>query len=133
MFMDLDYFKNVNDKLGHDIGDLLLVEIGKRLQTILRSTDLIVRHGGDEFIIALTELSNVNQVIEIANKILIAVSKPITIKRYGISITGSIGISIYPYDGDDSDTLIRKADEALYRVKIGGKNNFQLFNTVLHK
>ncbi|HAT2138819.1 TPA: diguanylate cyclase [Legionella pneumophila] len=133
MFMDLDYFKNVNDKLGHDIGDLLLVEIGKRLQTILRSTDLIVRHGGDEFIIALTELSNVNQVIEIANKILIAVSKPITIKRYGISITGSMGISIYPYDGDDSDTLIRKADEALYRVKIGGKNNFQLFNTALHK
>ncbi|HDV5796096.1 TPA: diguanylate cyclase [Legionella pneumophila] len=133
MFMDLDYFKNVNDKLGHDIGDLLLIEIGKRLKTILRSTDLIVRYGGDEFIIALTELSNVNQVIEIANKILIAISKPITIKRYGISITGSIGISIYPYDGYDLDTLIRKADEALYRVKIGGKNNFRLFNTALHK
>ncbi|HFK8685323.1 TPA: diguanylate cyclase, partial [Legionella pneumophila] len=76
---------------------------------------------------------NVNQVIEIANKILIAISKPITIKRYGISITGSIGISIYPYDGYDLDTLIRKADEALYRVKIGGKNNFRLFNTALHK
>ncbi|HAT8179503.1 TPA: diguanylate cyclase [Legionella pneumophila] len=133
MFMDLDYFKNVNDKLGHDIGDLLLIEVGKRLQAILRSTDLIVRHGGDEFIIALTELSDINQVIEIANKILIAISRPITIKRYGISITGSIGISLYPCDGCDLDTLIKQADDALYRVKVAGKNNFRLFNTALCK
>ncbi|PWY56409.1 sensor domain-containing diguanylate cyclase [Legionella qingyii] len=131
LFMDLDYFKRVNDNLGHDIGDLLLIEIGKRLKTILRSTDILVRQGGDEFIIALTELSNVSSVETIAKKILDAVAKTITIKRHDISITGSIGISLYPADGCDLNSLIKQADEALYAVKSTGKNNYRLSSAAL--
>ncbi|AWN75757.1 sensor domain-containing diguanylate cyclase [Legionella anisa] len=131
MFMDLDYFKNVNDKLGHDMGDLLLIEIGKRLKSSLRSTDIIARQGGDEFIIALTELSNVNSVVTIAKKILVDIAKPLIIKQHDISITGSIGISLYPEDGCDLDTLIKKADDALYNVKATGRNNFQLSTVAL--
>lgn len=126
MFMDLDYFKNVNDKLGHHMGDLLLIEIGKRLKSSLRSTDILIRQGGDEFIIVLTELSNVSSVETIAKKILVAVAKPITINQHCISITGSIGVSLYPDEGCDLDSLIKKADDALYYVKSIGKNNFQL-------
>ncbi|WP_131794412.1 GGDEF domain-containing protein [Fluoribacter gormanii] len=131
LFLDLDYFKRINDNLGHDIGDLLLIEIGKRLKTTLRSTDILIRQGGDEFIIAITELSNSNSVETIANKILAAVAKTITIKQHDISITGSIGISLYPSDGCDLNSLIKQADEALYQVKSTGKNNYRLSSDVL--
>lgn len=127
MFLDLDSFKEVNDSLGHDIGDKLLIEIGKRLKSSLRETDIIARQGGDEFIIALTELSNIEQVINVANKILTSIAKAITIKTHEISITASIGISLYPQHGDDLYALIKLADEALYEVKSTGKNNFLLF------
>ncbi|KTD73416.1 GGDEF domain-containing protein [Legionella tucsonensis] len=128
MFLDLDYFKEVNDHLGHYIGDKLLIETGKRLKSSLRETDIIARQGGDEFIVALTELSDIDQVINVAKKILISIAKPITIKNHEISITASIGISLYPQHGDDLYTLIKLADEALYEIKTTGKNNFLLFN-----
>ncbi len=128
MFLDLDYFKEVNDSLGHDIGDKLLIETGKRLKSSLRETDIIARQGGDEFIVALTELSDIKHVIEVAKKILITIAKPITIKNHEISITTSIGISLYPQHGDDLYTLIKLADEALYEIKSTGKNNFLLFH-----
>ncbi|CEK10128.1 sensory box/GGDEF family protein [Legionella hackeliae] len=126
MFMDLDHFKKINDKLGHDIGDLLLIEIAQILKSSLRSTDILARFGGDEFIIVLTELSDVGLVIEIAKKILNTIEKPIIIKQQRISITSSIGISLYPDDGNNLNTLIKKADEALYYVKTTGRNNFRL-------
>ncbi|CEK11652.1 GGDEF domain-containing protein [Legionella hackeliae] len=126
MFLDLDNFKKINDKFGHDIGDLLLIEIAQILKSSLRSTDIIARLGGDEFIIALTELANICSVMEIARNILIAIEKPIMIKQQRILITGSIGISLCPDDGNNLNTLIKKADEALYYVKSIGKSNFRL-------
>lgn len=126
LFMDLDHFKEINDTLGHDIGDLLLIEISSRLKTTIRSTDILIRQGGDEFIIALTELPDASQAIEIAKKILVTIAKPIIIKPHSMSITGSIGISMYPKDGEDLTALIKQADKALYIVKSEGGNNFRL-------
>ncbi|WP_298623781.1 sensor domain-containing diguanylate cyclase [uncultured Legionella sp.] len=125
LFMDLDHFKKINDTLGHDIGDLLLVEIGQRLKATIRSTDILSRQGGDEFIIVLTELTNISQMIEATKKILTAIAKPLAIKSHHISVTGSIGISVYPKDGQDLNRLIKQADKALYAVKSEGKNNFK--------
>ncbi len=127
MFLDLDYFKAVNDTLGHDIGDLLLIQIGLRLKALLRSTDISARIGGDEFIVALTELSHIEQAIDVAKKILSALEKPIIIKKHKIEITGSIGISLYPKDGNALETLIKQADKALYIVKSEGRNGFRIF------
>ncbi len=124
LFMDLDHFKEINDTLGHDIGDRLLIEIGSRLKQAIRSTDILIRQGGDEFIIALTELHNADQIAEIAKKILMTITRPIVIETHTISITGSIGISIYPQDGKDLSMLLKKADKALYIVKSEGRNNF---------
>lgn len=125
LFMDLDHFKDVNDTLGHDIGDLLLMEIGARLKTTIRSTDFLIRQGGDEFIIVLTELHNSNEVVEIAQKILTIIATPLEIKSHPILITGSIGISLYPQNGQDLKTLIKQADKALYLAKAEGRNNFR--------
>lgn len=123
-FMDLDHFKEINDTFGHDIGDILLIEVGARLKTIIRSTDILIRQGGDEFIIVLTELNEASQIFEVAKKILAIIAKPITIPPHQISITGSIGISTYPKDGQDLNILIKQADRALYIVKSEGRNNF---------
>lgn len=124
-FMDLDHFKEINDTFGHDVGDLLLIEIGARLKTTLRATDILIRQGGDEFIIVITELLDESQVAIVAKKILTAIARPIKINPHRISITGSIGISIYPKDGQDLSMLIKKADKALYIVKSEGGNNFR--------
>lgn len=125
LFIDLDYFKEINDSLGHDIGDRLLVEIGTRLKQIIHSNDILIRQGGDEFIMAFTELSSSDEVIEEAQKILITIARPIKIEPHKISITASIGISIYPKDGQDLNMLIKQADKALYIAKSAGKNNFK--------
>ena len=127
LFMDLDCFKQINDNYGHDVGDFLLAETARRLKESLRSIDIIVRLGGDEFIIVLTELIDVEQVPNITKKILSSIAKQMTIKYHDISITGSIGISLYPDDSHDLITLMKQADEALYRVKLEGRNNFQFF------
>lgn len=125
LFMDLDHFKEINDNLGHDIGDLLLIEIGARLKKTIRTSDILIRQGGDEFLIALTEVTSSEKVIEVAKKILIAITTPVKIKSHKILITGSIGISIYPKDGQDLNTLVKAADNALYVVKEEGRNNFR--------
>ncbi|CAM2812111.1 GGDEF domain-containing protein [Legionella worsleiensis] len=127
LFMDLDSFKPINDTLGHDIGDLLLIEIGSRLKKTIRATDILIRQGGDEFIIALTEVSDNAQIDTAAKKILTTIRKPIKIKGNQFSITMSIGISVYPKDGQDLNTLIKQADKALYLVKSGGRNNYSYF------
>ncbi|MBL7479331.1 GGDEF domain-containing protein [Legionella bononiensis] len=127
LFMDLDHFKEINDTFGHDIGDLVLIEIGLRLKKTIRSTDILIRQGGDEFIIALTDISDVSQIEMVATKILATIARPIKIKRHQFVITVSIGISIYPKDGQDFNTLIKQADKALYIVKSEGRNNFRYF------
>lgn len=126
LFIDLDYFKEVNDQLGHDVGDRLLIEVAKRLKSSLRATDIVSRQGGDEFIVVLTALTHVGQATERAHTLLNFIAKPITLNQHEISITASIGISCYPRDGEDLYTLIKSADANLYHVKSTGKNNFHL-------
>jgi diguanylate cyclase (GGDEF)-like protein/PAS domain S-box-containing protein len=126
LFIDLDYFKEVNDQLGHDVGDQLLIEIAKRLKSTLRATDIVSRQGGDEFIVVLTALTHGGQATECAQTLLHFIAKPIAVNQHEISITASIGISCYPRDGEDLYTLIKSADESLYYVKSTGKNNFHL-------
>lgn len=126
LFIDLDSFKEINDKFGHNIGDLLLIEIGSRLKSSVRINDMPARLGGDEFIVVLTEVSNVEQVLEVAKKILMTVAKPMILQQHEISITASIGISVYPETGENLSTLLLQADKALYEIKSKGKNNYKL-------
>jgi diguanylate cyclase (GGDEF)-like protein len=125
MFMDLDRFKNINDTLGHAAGDVLLIETAKRLKECVRRSDVIARIGGDEFVILLREVSDQSQVARIAQKILTAVVKPLAIHGHECRITGSIGISMFPTDALDEETLIKNADAAMYVVKEEGRNGFR--------
>ena len=125
MFMDLDRFKNINDTLGHAAGDVLLIETAKRLRECVRRSDVIARIGGDEFVILLREVSDQSQVARIAQKILTAVVKPLAIHGHECRITGSIGISMFPTDALDEETLIKNADAAMYVAKEEGRNGFR--------
>jgi diguanylate cyclase (GGDEF)-like protein/PAS domain S-box-containing protein len=127
LFIDLDRFKNVNDSLGHSIGDLLLCEVGRRLTSGVRETDTVSRQGGDEFIILLSHIDDINTVSHMADNLLRVVSKPYAIDQHELSVTHSIGISIYPNDGANIEDLLRKADAAMYRAKDLGRNNFQFY------
>ena len=125
MFMDLDRFKNINDTLGHAAGDVLLVETAKRLRECVRRSDAIARIGGDEFVIMLREVSDQSQVVTVARKILSAVVKPLTIHGHECLITASIGISMFPTDAPDEESLIKNADAAMYVAKEEGRNGFR--------
>jgi diguanylate cyclase (GGDEF)-like protein len=127
LFLDLDRFKKINETLGHDVGDKLLLEVGKRLESCVRKSDTVARLGGDEFGVLLDDLRDVKFVAVVARKILQALSKPIMIQDYELYATSSIGISLYPDDGEDEDILLRCADTALYRAKDAGKNNYQYY------
>jgi diguanylate cyclase (GGDEF)-like protein len=129
LFLDLDRFKKINETLGHDIGDKLLLEVGKRLEACVRKSDTVARLGGDEFAILLDDLQDVKFVAIVARKILQALSKPILIQNYELYATSSIGISLFPDDSDDVDGLLRCADTALYRAKEAGKNNYQYYTS----
>jgi diguanylate cyclase (GGDEF)-like protein/PAS domain S-box-containing protein len=126
MSLDLDHFKTVNDSLGHDIGDRLLSSAASRLTHILRRSDTIARTGGDEFVLLLAEVDFKDDSIIVANKILNAFRQPFAIDSHNINTTVSIGIAVYPEDGSDIETLLKKSDQALYRVKETGRNNYQL-------
>ncbi|PWY56321.1 sensor domain-containing diguanylate cyclase [Legionella qingyii] len=128
LFMDLDYFKKINDTFGHDIGDLLLIEIASRLKSSVRSSDVVGRQGGDEFLIVLSEVVYKNDVCRVVEHLFNVIASPITIKQNVISITPSIGISMYPKNGLDIETLIRHADSALYEVKSRGRNNYKFYS-----
>ncbi len=124
MFVDLDRFKIINDTLGHSAGDALLIEIAKRLTQSVRESDLVSRIGGDEFVILLRKISNVEQVTRVARKILAAVVKPLTIHGHECRVTASIGISLFPSDAQDEESLTKNADAAMYAVKEEGRNSF---------
>jgi diguanylate cyclase (GGDEF)-like protein/PAS domain S-box-containing protein len=126
MFLDLDHFKNINDTLGHSIGDQLLVDVSRRLKAALREEDSLSRLGGDEFILLLpgTHEAGASQV---AAKLLAAVAQPCQIEQYELMSTVSIGIAIYPNDGQDFETLSKNADAAMYRVKHASRNSFRFF------
>ena len=125
LFIDLDRFKIVNDGLGHQIGDEVLIEVSKRLQTTLRDQDTIARHGGDEFVVIINNLESPIKASKIAQNIIDSISKPMIIESNTIQISSSIGISIYPNDGITSAELIRQADIAMYEAKSAGRNTYR--------
>jgi diguanylate cyclase (GGDEF)-like protein len=127
LFVDLDHFKEINDSLGHDIGDIVLKEVSKRLKNCLTKKDRIIRFGGDEFVIVLSHVNNKEELKKIADKILINIKKPIIINGKYFYISVSIGIANYPKDATDFDTLVRLADSAMYEAKKTGKDRYQFF------
>ena len=127
IFLDLDRFKYINDSLGHAIGDQLLQSVSKRLLAGLRGSDTVSRQGGDEFVILLSEIADVEDLTMSARKILLLLNASHSIGGQELSIGGSIGISVYPADGEDAETLIKNADTAMYHAKGKGRNNFQFF------
>ncbi|HEX6996482.1 MAG TPA: EAL domain-containing protein [Gammaproteobacteria bacterium] len=127
LFVDLDRFKLINDSLGHEAGDRLLREIATRFKAVLRSSDVVARLGGDEFIVLVEEIRRPAQAGQVARKLLSAAIKPIHIMGQECRVTASVGIALYPGDGDDARTLIKKADLAMYCAKEEGKNDFQFY------
>ncbi|MEJ2406164.1 MAG: EAL domain-containing protein [Candidatus Thiodiazotropha sp.] len=132
LFCDLDHFKNVNDALGHNVGDLLLKEVARRMQTTIRNIDTVSRQGGDEFIILLPE-SDADGAAHVAEKIQNAINLPYDINGFEMTISISIGISIFPKDGDDFDRLAKNADIAMYRAKAIGRNNYCFYSEEMEK
>lgn len=128
LFLDLDRFKNVNDSLGHAIGDELLQEVASRLYSSLRNNDTISRNGGDEFVVVLEELNDTNEVIHVAKKIIKCLTDTFEIQSHKIHLGVSVGISIYPTDGDAPLVMLRNADTAMYRAKKAGGNQFQFYD-----
>ncbi|MDD2838639.1 MAG: EAL domain-containing protein [Sulfuricurvum sp.] len=132
MFLDLDHFKDINDSLGHSIGDALLVQAAHRLQSILREEDTLARLGGDEFMILLPNIG-MSGASQVGLKLLEAFSKPFHIETHELSIGSSIGIALYPNDGKDFETLYKNADTAMYKAKQGGRNNYCFFTEEMQK
>jgi diguanylate cyclase (GGDEF)-like protein len=131
-FLDLDRFKQINDTLGHEAGDQLLQEVATRLQGCVRDSDTVARLGGDEFVVLLPELEDGKLAATVAHKILGVLAKPFTLIGHEFRITASIGISVYPRDGQDEQTLTKNADIAMYQAKAEGKNNFQFYSEQLN-
>ncbi|HXH38496.1 MAG TPA: EAL domain-containing protein [Thermoanaerobaculia bacterium] len=132
LFLDLDRFKVINDSLGHNIGDQLLQAVAARVQSCVRDSDTVARLGGDEFTLLLPELTHAEDAALVAQKILEAVRYPFHIEGREFYITTSIGISIFPEDGVDAETLIKSADTAMYQAKEQGRDNYQLFNAIVN-
>ncbi|WP_193559166.1 EAL domain-containing protein [Shewanella donghaensis] len=132
-FLDLDRFKHINDSMGHHIGDLLLKAVAIRLQNSVRDGDTVARLGGDEFTIILEGIAKLKSVTIIADKVLNAFKKPFLLEDKNITVSPSIGISLYPNDADDTTSLIKYADTAMYHAKSLGRNNFQFYTKDLNK
>jgi len=127
MYLDLDYFKNVNDGLGHHAGDELLKAVAKRITSCLRDVDTVSRMGGDEFTVILESIAHIDNATIVAEKILDVMQGPFQVDGHEIHMTISIGITIYPMDDKDLTNLLKDADQAMYRAKEAGRNNFQIF------
>ena len=127
LFIDLDRFKIINDSLGHDAGDMLLVEIAGRLRSALRASDVVARLGGDEFVVILEETAERHDIERVAGELLSALSQPLQLSGHECHTTASIGIAMYPSDGADMQTLTKNADMAMYLAKEDGKNGFRFF------
>jgi diguanylate cyclase (GGDEF)-like protein len=128
MFIDLDRFKWVNDNLGHDAGDELLQQVADRLTACVREADTVARLGGDEFTVILPEVVDQQVIERVAQRMLSELATPfVLLGDQEVTISGSIGIALYPQDSDDLDTLLKHADSAMYLAKNGGKNNYQFF------
>ncbi len=131
LFLDLDRFKTVNDTLGHPAGDQVLLEVSERMRTIIRASDTLARLGGDEFVLLLEEQANAQHAAVVARKLIDLFSNSMIIGEHELVVTASIGITLYPNDGDDPDLLIRHADRAMYEAKQQGRNTYRFFTQAL--
>jgi diguanylate cyclase (GGDEF)-like protein/PAS domain S-box-containing protein len=132
-FLDLDGFKPINDRLGHSVGDQLLIGVAAHLQMVLRAGDTLSRLAGDEFVLLLSDVSSLAECTQILDRVLLAVRRPVTANGHLLSVTASIGVSLYPDDKVDPDTLLRHADQAMYLAKQAGKNRYQLFDAEIDR
>lgn len=132
LFLDLDRFKLINDSLGHEVGDQFLSRIGLALTHTVRHVDTVARLGGDEFVIMLPELTHQDDLLPVAQKILMMLAQPIAIAGHELTTGGSIGICLYPRDGKDASTLLKNADTAMYRAKAKGGQNFQFYTSKMN-
>ena len=128
-FIDLDNFKPVNDSFGHNVGDALLVAVAQRLRSVPREVDTVARYGGDEFVVVLNEVGSQRSCQRVAERILDALAKPIIVAGHELRVHASIGVTICPADGADVATLLRHADQAMYRAKLLGRNQIQFFDS----
>jgi diguanylate cyclase (GGDEF)-like protein len=126
LFLDLDGFKKINDDHGHNYGDELLIHAAHRMGSLLRRSDTVCRHGGDEFVIILPTANNVGSALAVSRKLVVQLAKPYKIKKKSLEISVSIGIAIYPKHGVNAEELLRSADKAMYRAKAAGKNDVRL-------
>jgi len=123
IFIDLDKFKPINDNYGHAIGDLLLQQVATRLRDVTRDSDTVGRIGGDEFVVLMGDLPEIDIALKLAEKIRQLIAQPFMLKTHELTISCSIGVAFYPDDGTDEDSLIKSADDAMYRAKDGGRNS----------
>lgn len=133
MFIDLDGFKDINDALGHSQGDIVLQQVSRHVIKVFRETDTFARFGGDEFTVLISDLESETDVIAIAEKVLEAIQTPIVVDAHELSITASIGISFFPNDGEDAETLLKHADSAMYAAKEESRNAYRFFTLVMHE
>lgn len=131
-FLDLDHFKNINDSLGHKAGDILLCEVASRLEKCMREGDTVARLGGDEFTVILEDIRSAEYVAKVAEKVLTAISRLYLLDNTEVRISPSIGISLYPTDGENIDALLMNADAAMYHAKNSGRNNFQFYSAEMN-
>lgn len=127
VFIDLDRFKEINDSLGHDTGDWVVKLLGKRLKSHIRDVDTLARFGGDEFLILIESFTDRKDVVEVLNKLIHSMEKPFDVQGHSLHLTLSAGVSIYPDDGNDPESLIRNADTAMYKAKDDGRDTFQFY------
>jgi diguanylate cyclase (GGDEF)-like protein len=132
LYLDLDRFKNINDSLGHLIGDHLLRSVAQRLSECVRASDTVGRLGGDEFVVVLSEMTHAQDAVVCADKLLRAIEKPHILDSHEMHTTASIGISVYPEDGSDAEALLQNADSAMYEAKDRGRNNYQFYRSALN-
>ncbi|MDQ7073126.1 MAG: EAL domain-containing protein [Gammaproteobacteria bacterium] len=132
-FLDLDRFKHINDSLGHKAGDNLLCEVAKRLKQCVREGDTVARLGGDEFTLILEDIRSIQFVAKVAEKVLNVVAEPYNLEGTEVTISPSIGISLFPADGKNSEILLKNADAAMYHAKESGRNNFQFYSTEMNE
>ncbi|MGK7933098.1 MAG: EAL domain-containing protein [Microcystaceae cyanobacterium] len=131
MFIDLDCFKNINDTLGHSIGDIVLEKFSQRLNNCVRTGDIVARWGGDEFTLILGNIQNAEDSVHLAQRILAGMKPPIEVNEHQLYVKCSIGIAIYPQDGLDRETLVKNADAALYRAKERGRNHYRFYSSTM--
>jgi diguanylate cyclase (GGDEF)-like protein len=133
VFLDLDRFKHINDTRGHETGDKLLQEVATRLRACVRDADVVIRMGGDEFVVVFRSVKNYDEVTQGAARIVEALNRPIIIDRHPLQTTGSVGVSLYPRDGADMIELLKHSDTAMYQAKDRGRNNVQMFSHAMNR